>query len=847
METLFWLITIVGTSLALAYKRVDLKTSTAALGALLVAYTVLSDGGAFWISLLWLAFAALAVLNVESLRRERISARILEVFRSMLPSLSKTERDALEAGTVWWEGELFSGMPDWRRLMELPAPRLTEEEQAFLDGPTEELCRLLNDWEITHELLDMSDDVWAFIKKNGFFAMIIPKEYGGLGFSPLANSIILTKIASRNATAASTIGVPNSLGPAELLLHYGTDEQKERWLPGLAKAEEIPCFALTSPRAGSDATAITDEGVVCRGTFDGEEIIGIRLNWDKRYITLAPIATVLGLAFKLYDPDHLIGEQEEYGITAALIPTNLEGIEIGRRHFPINIPFQNGPTRGKDVFVPLDSIIGGPKLAGEGWRMLVELLSVGRGIVLPSNALGGAMAGVYAAGAYARIRRQFNLPIGKFHGVGEALARMAGLTYIMTAASRVTCAALNAGEKAAVPTAILKYHNTEMGRCVANDAMDIHGGKGIMLGPKNYLARTYESVPIAITVEGANILTRNLIIFGQGATRCHPFILGEMQAATDEDRQGGLAKFDKLLFAHIGYALSNAVRSLMMALTHARFTDVPVRGPTRRYYQHINRYSASFALASDAAMLTMGGALKRKELLSARLGDILSYLYLASMVLKHYQDQGRPAADLPLVEWSCRTLLYRAQEQLHGLLRNFPNRWVARLLRLLIFPRGRTYSSPADDLGQEIVELIINPTSTRTRLSDCIYKTAEPTNPLGLLQEALELAEKVKPLERKVFEAHRAGQIESDDTPGQIDEAERRGIITAEEAAQIREFDGKVMDLISVDDFAAADLARPTKDRPGRKKTKRETTEKSSRKKRPEAGSGDEDQPEAQP
>jgi len=847
VETLFWLITIVGTSLALAYKRVDLKTSTAALGALLVAYTVLSDGGAFWISLLWLAFAALAVLNVESLRRERISARILEVFRSMLPSLSKTERDALEAGTVWWEGELFSGMPDWRRLMELPAPRLTEEEQAFLDGPTEELCRLLNDWEITHELLDMSDDVWAFIKKNGFFAMIIPKEYGGLGFSPLANSIILTKIASRNATAASTIGVPNSLGPAELLLHYGTDEQKERWLPGLAKAEEIPCFALTSPRAGSDATAITDEGVVCRGTFDGEEIIGIRLNWDKRYITLAPIATVLGLAFKLYDPDHLIGEQEEYGITAALIPTNLEGIEIGRRHFPINIPFQNGPTRGKDVFVPLDSIIGGPKLAGEGWRMLVELLSVGRGIVLPSNALGGAMAGVYAAGAYARIRRQFNLPIGKFHGVGEALARMAGLTYIMTAASRVTCAALNAGEKAAVPTAILKYHNTEMGRCVANDAMDIHGGKGIMLGPKNYLARTYESVPIAITVEGANILTRNLIIFGQGATRCHPFILGEMQAATDEDRQGGLAKFDKLLFAHIGYALSNAVRSLMMALTHARFTDVPVRGPTRRYYQHINRYSASFALASDAAMLTMGGALKRKELLSARLGDILSYLYLASMVLKHYQDQGRPAADLPLVEWSCRTLLYRAQEQLHGLLRNFPNRWVARLLRLLIFPRGRTYSSPADDLGQEIVELIINPTSTRTRLSDCIYKTAEPTNPLGLLQEALELAEKVKPLERKVFEAHRAGQIESDDTPGQIDEAERRGIITAEEAAQIREFDGKVMDLISVDDFAAADLARPTKDRPGRKKTKRETTEKSSRKKRPEAGSGDEDQPEAQP
>ncbi len=832
METLFWLIAIFGMSLTLTYRRVDLKTSTAFLGAILVAYTLITDGVTLWVIVLWAAFACLAVLNVESLRRERISTGLLDVFRSMLPSLSKTERDALEAGSVWWEGQLFSGIPDWRMLTELPAPELTVAEQAFLDGPTEELCGLLDDWEITHELLDMPDRVWAFIKEQGFFAMIIPQEYGGLGFSPLANSMILTKIASRNMTAASTIGVPNSLGPAELLLHYGTEEQKERWLPGLAKGEEIPCFALTSPRAGSDATAITDKGVVCRGTFEGKEIVGIRLNWDKRYITLAPIATVLGLAFKLYDPDHLMGDKDEYGITAALIPTNLQGVEIGRRHFPINIPFQNGPTRGKDVFVPLGYIIGGQERAGQGWRMLVELLSVGRGIVLPSNALGGAMAGVYAAGAYARIRRQFNLPIGKFHGVGEALARMAGYTYIMMAASRTTCAALNAGEKPAVPTAILKYHNTEMGRCVANDAMDIHGGKGIMLGPKNYLARGYESIPIAITVEGANILTRNLIIYGQGATRCHPFVLGEMQAATDENRQRGLAKFDKLLFGHIGYALSNAVRSFVMALTHARFTDVPVRGPTRRYYQHINRYSASFALASDAAMLTLGGGLKRKELLSARLGDILSYLYLASMVLKHYQDQGRPAADLPLVEWSCRTLLYRAQEQLHGLLRNFPNRWVARGLRLLIFPRGRTYFSPSDELGQEIVELIINPTSTRNRLSDCIYNTPQPDNPLGLLQEALELAEKVKPLERKVFEARRAGQIESEDTPGQIDEAERRGIVTTDEAAQIREFDAKVMSLIAVDDFSSADLARTTPARPGAKHAARKRTGKAAGKAR---------------
>jgi acyl-CoA dehydrogenase len=722
--------------------------------------------------------------------------------------MSRTEQEALEAGNVWWDGELFSGIPDWRTLLELPEPRLTGEERAFLDGPTEELCRMIDDWQITHELCDMPQTVWDFVKKKGFFALIIPKTYGGLGFSPLASSMVLTKISSRSATVASTVGVPNSLGPAELLLHYGTEEQKQRWLPGLASGAEVPCFALTSPRVGSDATAIVDTGVVCRGSFEGKEIVGIRLNWEKRYITLAPIATVLGLAFKLYDPDHLIGERDEYGITAALIPTRLPGIDIGRRHFPINIPFQNGPTRGRDVFVPLDYIIGGPKMAGHGWRMLVQQLAVGRSIVLPSNALGGAIGSVYAAGAYARIRRQFGLPIGKFHGVGEALARMAGTTYTMTAASRVTCTALNHGEKPAVASAILKYHNTEMARSVANDAMDVHGGKAIMLGPKNYLARNYESVPIAITVEGANILTRNLIIFGQGAVRCHPFVRPEMDAARDPDAARSLEKFDDLLFKHVGYALSNAVRSFVMALTLALFTEVPAIGVTRRFYQQINRFSASFALAADAAMLTMGGELKRKELLSARLGDVLSYLYLASMVLKHYRDQGEPAADLPLVEWSCRTLLYKTQEQLHGLLRNLPNRFVAGLLRLAIFPRGRTYSAPSDALGQQITELVINPTDTRQRLADCAYTTVEPGNPIGLLQEALEMAEAVKPLERRVFDAKRAGQIEREDTPGQIDEAERKGIVSPDEARAIRAFDARVMDLTGVDDFAPDELAR---------------------------------------
>ena len=810
MATLFWLIVFLGAPIGLLYRRTELHVSTAVLGAVLVAYSLWGGAGFFWLVILWVAFASFALLNLKTLRRERISAPILDVLRKLLPSLSTTERAALEAGTVWWEGELFSGIPDWQVLDDLPAPTLTEEEQAFLDGPTEELCQMADEWEIVHTLQDIPPEVWAFIREQGFFSLIIPKEYGGKGFSSLATAVILAKLASRCSTVATTVGVPNSLGPAELLLHYGTDEQKQRWLPGLASGEEVPCFALTSPQAGSDATSLIDSGVVCRGEFDGDEVVGIRLNWNKRYITLAPVATVLGLAFKLHDPDHLIGDRDEYGITAALVPTDLPGVEIGQRHLPISIPFQNGPVRGTDVFVPMDYIIGGREMAGEGWRMLVELLSAGRGIVLPSNALGGAMAATYATGAYARIRRQFNQPIGNFHGVGEALARMTGYTYIMKAASRVTCAALNAGEKPSVPTAILKYHNTEMSRCVVNDAMDVHGGKAVMRGPSNYLATGYQSVPISITVEGANILTRNLIIFGQGAIRCHPFVLKEMEAAADEDPKRGLEAFDRLLFSHIGYTLSNALRSIVLGLTHGRLTNAPDRGPTARYYQHINRFSAAFTLACDTAMFTVGGQLKRKEQLSARLGDVLSYLYLASMVLKHHADNGRPADDLPLVEWSCRTLMYRAQEQLDGLLRNLPNRWAARLVRTLIFPLGKTYSPPSDQLDQELAKLVTNPTAVRNRLCEGIYWAREEDNPLGLLQDALELADQVKPLELKVIEARRAGQISRSDTPGQIDEAEQQGILTAAEAAELRKFDKAVSNLLAVDEFAADELGPGT-------------------------------------
>lgn len=805
---LFWFLLFVGGGLFLAYQRIDLKSSTIAAGIALGAYTLFGNGSWLWLLLLWAAFGLLIVPNLIEVRREKITKPLLDVYRKMLPSMSTTEREALEAGNVWWDGELFSGMPDWDRLMSFPAPALSAEEQAFVDGPCEELCRMLDDWETCHEQADMPKHIWDYIIEQKFFAMIIPKQYGGLEFSSYANATVIQKLASRSAVASSTVGVPNSLGPAELLLHYGTEAQKQHYLPCLAAGTEIPCFALTSPQAGSDAASLIDSGVVCRGEWNGEEIVGIRLNWDKRYITLAPIATVLGLAFKLYDPDRLIGDKDEYGITAALIPTDTPGVTVGRRHYPLTVAFQNGPTSGKDVFVPLDAIIGGPEMAGKGWKMLVELLSVGRAITLPSSSAGGSQAAVYATGAYAGIRKQFGMPIARFEGVGEALTRIAGHTYIMNAAIAVTSGAIDEGEKPAVPSAILKYHCTELGRKVANDAMDVHGGKAVMMGPNNYLARGWMASPIAITVEGANILTRSLIIYGQGAIRCHPYVLRELNAATDEDVDRGLIEFDHALFGHVGYAISNMARAFTMALTHAKFSRVPLNTPTRRYYQNINRYSAAFALASDFAMLTLGGALKKRELLSARLGDVLSSIYLASCVLKHFENQGRRATDLPLVEWSVRTLMYQAQEALHAFLRNFPNPWVAAFLRVLIFPRGRTYSSPSDELGGKIVELVTMPGEARERLSERAYTTLDPGNPLGRLEEALALSLELAPLEKRLRQAYKEGLIRAEYLGEQIGQAEVAEIVSGDEAARLRDYHDKVFALLAVDDFAPDELGR---------------------------------------
>jgi len=802
-----WLVLFVGAICILAYRRAALAVSTGVLLVLLALYWAFGAAPVWWKAAVSVPFAILFLFNIRPLRIRLLTRPFMKKYRKLLPAMSSTEREALDAGTVWWDGELFTGGPNWQKLMSAKPPALTPAEQAFLDGPCETLCAMLDDWDITHRRADLPAAVWAFIKSQGFFAMIIPRRYGGLEFSAYAHSCVLIKIASRSTTASSTIAVPNSLGPAELLLHYGTEEQKNHYLPRLARGDDVPCFALTGPRAGSDAASIPDTGIICKAQWRGQETIGIRLNFSKRYITLAPIATVIGLAFRLYDPEHLMGEKADLGITCALIPRETPGVTIGRRHFPLNIPFQNGPIQGHDVFVPLDAIIGGFATAGQGWRMLVEQLSVGRCISLPSNATGGAQAAVYASGAYARIRRQFNTPIGSFEGIEQVLARMAARTYIIDAARSVTAGAIDGGEKPSVPSAMLKYHATEIGRLIANDAMDVHGGKGIMLGPNNYLGRGYQIVPVAITVEGANILTRNLIIFGQGAVRCHPFVLKEMNAAKNPDHEAGVRAFDAAMVGHVGFAISNAVRSLVLGLTSARFTRVPDTGATRRYFQHVNRYSASFALATDVAMLALGGYLKKKETLSARLGDVLSSMYLASMVLKHHENQGRQQEDLPLVEWACRNLLYQAQEQLHLFLRNFPNRPLALFMRLCIFPRGLAYSPPSDRLGHAVGELVMNPGATRDRLSAHIYKTAAAHNPLGKLQAALLLSAAAEPLEKRIrVDGVKTGRVTALDLPGQITQAASLGIINETEAALLRDYDAKVSDIIDVDDFAPHEL-----------------------------------------
>ncbi|HEY5993964.1 MAG TPA: acyl-CoA dehydrogenase [Gallionellaceae bacterium] len=754
------------------------------------------------------ALAAL-LFGVPLLRRILISAPVLAIFRKILPQVSPTEQEALDAGTVWWDGELFSGNPDWYKLIHLPKPVLTEEEESFLEKEVEQLCAMVDDWDVTHVRQDLSPETWQYLKDKGFFGMIIPKEYGGLGFSALAHSAVVTKLATRSATLTVTAMVPNSLGPAELLLHYGTQQQKDQYLPRLAKGLEIPCFALTGPFAGSDAGAIPDTGIVCHGDFNGQRVLGIRLNWEKRYITLAPVATLLGLAFKLYDPDRLAGGETNRGVTLALIPTNLPGVVTGRRHFPLNSAFLNGPTQGKDVFIPMDYIIGGAARIGEGWRMLMECLSAGRGISLPSSAAGACKLAARSTGAYARVRKQFKLPIGKFEGVEEAMARIGGNLYMMDAARLMTAVGIDLGEKPSVISAIVKYHCTERGRIVANDAMDVHGGKGICLGPSNYLGRGYQQVPIGITVEGANILTRSMIIFGQGAIRSHPYVLKEIRAAHDDTNKArALKDFDAAFFGHIGFTVSNAVRSLVFGLTNGHGIPVPPVAH-ERYYQKLTRYSTAFALISDVSMLVMGGSLKRREKISARLGDILSQLYLCSATLKRFEDDGRRPEDLPLFHWAMEDALYRIEQAFDGVLRNFPSRIAATLLRALIFPTGMKTSLPSDKLGHQVATLMMQLGEARDRLTSGMFLPESKDDPIGALEAALHSTLECEPLQAKVEEARKSSgpiRVRGMSELERITDARSKGVLRPEEAMLLERDYELRRKVIMVDDFAPEEL-----------------------------------------
>ncbi|MBP0615617.1 acyl-CoA dehydrogenase [Jiella mangrovi] len=725
-----------------------------------------------------------------SFRKDKITRPIFKWAKGVMPAISKTEEEAIGAGTVWWDGELFSGNPDWDELIKTPPARLSPEEQAFMDGPVNELCGMIDDWTISSRDRDLSEDVWAFLREKKFFGMIIPKEYGGLGFSNTAHSEIVRKVSSASVVAGVTVMVPNSLGPGELLMHFGTDEQRDYWLPRLADGRDVPCFGLTSADAGSDAAAMTDTGVVEYGQHEGKEVLGIRLNFHKRYITLGPIATVMGLAFKMRDPENHLGRGEELGITVALLPTSTPGVKSGDRHIALNTYFQNGPLSGEDVFIPLDWILGGEKQIGQGWTMLMTALAAGRSISLPSQSASAAAYCARVTGAYARVRTQFGVPIGMFEGIQQPLAEIIANAYLIDAARRLTVAALDQGHKPSVLSAIMKAHATYRMRECVERAMDIHGGKAIIEGDKNYLAPMYQSVPIGITVEGANILTRNLMIFGQGAIRAHPYMLKEMLALSNPDREKGLAEFDEHFWAHVGHALKNAWRTFARGWTGGLAAPAPKDAAFTGHWRQLSRYAAAFALLADLSLLTLGGALKRKEMLSARLGDILSELYLLGAVLKRFEVEGRPEADKPLVEYIMEKGYCRLSIAFNGVLDNLPARWAAVLVRFLAFPLGVPYEEPSDELTSEVAGIMMRPSSQRDRLSPDLYlgeRHAE--HRIKDLETAFELVCDAAPIEKKMREKKIKDPVAARD----------QGVITAEEYERLGKVKEAVAKVVAVD------------------------------------------------
>lgn len=733
-----------------------------------------------------------------SFRQEKLTRPIYRWAKGVMPPISETEREAIDAGTVWWDGELFTGDPDWNKLLAMPPARLSPDEQAFLDGPVNELCAMIDEWKLVWEDRDLPPEVWDFLRKHKFFGMIIPKEYGGLGFSNTAHSEVVRKVSSCSVVAGVTVMVPNSLGPGELMLHFGTQAQRDYWLPRLADGREIPCFGLTSQEAGSDAAAMLDTGMVEYGEHEGERVLGIRLNFHKRYITLGPVATVMGLAFKMFDPQSHLGKGEDLGITVALLPTATKGVRHGDRHVPLLTYFQNGPLYGDDVFIPLDWILGGPDQIGQGWTMLMTALAAGRGISLPSQSSAAAAICARTTGAYARVRTQFNVPIGMFEGIQQPLADIAANAYLIDAARRLTVAALDEGHKPSVVSAIMKAHATYRMRESIERAMDIHGGKAIIDGPKNYLASQYRSVPIGITVEGANILTRNLMIFGQGAIRAHPYMLKELLALSDEDEEKGLDDFDKHFWAHVGHSAKNALRSFVRGWTGGLAAPAPKNAAFTSHWRQLSRYASAFALLSDLSLLTLGGALKRKEMLSARLGDILSELYLLGAVLKRFETEGRPEADKPLVEYIMEKGYNRMALAFNGVLDNLPARWAAILTRAIAFPLGVPYHEPSDELTSEVAAILMRPSSQRDRLTPDLYLgEGHAQHPIKDLELAFELVSEAAPIEKKLREANIRDP----------EEAREAGVISNAEFVRLAEAKEAVDKVIAVDAFPMAEVS----------------------------------------
>jgi len=751
-------------------------------------------------SLVWLIIiiALVLIFTVRPIRRVLFSGWMLKMAARALPKMGDTERIALEAGTVGWDGELFSGRPDWNKLLDFKIKSLNDEEKAFLDGPVIQLCHMLDDWKIVQDR-DLPPEIWTFIKDNGFLGMVIPKEFGGLGFSAHAHSAVITKLSSVSVTAAVSVMVPNSLGPAELLVHYGTAEQKNHYLPRLAKGEDIPCFALTEPTAGSDAANGLSTGTVCREKIDGKDIIGIRLTFNKRYITLAPVATVVGLAFRLYDPDKLMGDVVDLGITCALLPHTTPGLEIGKRHDPMGVPFQNGPVQGENIFAPLDVIIGGWAGAGRGWQMLMEQLAAGRGISLPAQSLGAAELSARSSSAYAWVREQFGLPIGKFEGVRERLARIAGHAYFMNAARRLAFGAVDAGGKPSVISAIVKAYLTEGSRTCINDAMDIHAGQAICKGETNIFSQPYNAIPIGITVEGANILTRSLMIFGLGAVRCHPYVQAEMKAIENRN----VADFDRAIFSHISHVIKNKARAFLLGLSASALATSPVDGETARHFRTITRFSAIFAFLADVAMITLGGSLKRKEYISGRFADALSWMFLSTAALKHFHDHGHKKNQLPLVHWTCTHAQQQTEQALFGIIDNLPNRFIAKSVQFICFPYGRRYRTIDDKLTDAVCNVLLNDTELRNDLTADIY-IPDPDKPgLGRLEHAYNLIRQTEDARDKINAARKKGDLDKQNILTMAKTAADKGVVSQQELSAIQQAENIRNDVIQVASYPA--------------------------------------------